>query len=306
MQGIDAVQLQFDPSSLILLNVILGLIMFGIALDLKLEDFKRILTQPRGAIIGIATQIILLPAFTFGLILILEPHPSVALGMLLVSACPGGNVSNFLTHLGGGNASLSITTTAFSTALCVVATPFNLSFWASRYEPTAALLEQVSLDPVQMFITIFTILGIPLVLGMSLNARKPTWTQKLRKPFKIISMIFLLSFIAVALVNNFGPFLDHIGGIFVLVLVHNAIAFTLGNVVAHTARLPVRDRRAITMEVGIQNSGLGLVLIFTFFDGLGGMAIIAAWWGVWHILAGSTLVGYWRRFQPLDAQNASA
>lgn len=295
MQGIDAVELTFNPSSLVLLNVILGLIMFGIALDLRVADFRRILEQPRGVLTAVVGQLVLLPAMTFLIILWLQPHPSVALGMLLVSTCPGGNVSNFLTHLGRGSASLSITTTAFSTALCVVATPFNLHFWASRYGPTNALLETVNLDPVNMFVTIFTILGIPLVLGMSLNARRADWAERLRKPMKVISMLFLAGFIGVALINNWGPFLDHIGAIFGLVFLHNASAFTLGSVLGASVRLERPERRAVTMEMGIQNSGLALVLIFTFFEGLGGMAIIAAWWGVWHILAGGTLVALWRR-----------
>ena len=110
--GIDEIRLAFNPASLMILNVILGVLMFGVALDIKVADFRRIARDPRGPLVGLGAQFLLLPGLTFLLTLILDPPPSVALGMILVAACPGGNISNFMTYLARGNAALSVGMTA--------------------------------------------------------------------------------------------------------------------------------------------------------------------------------------------------
>ena len=130
---------------------------------------------------------------------------------------------------------------------------------------------------------------------MTLAARRPDLAQRLRKPFKIGSLVAFGGFVAAALGANWTYFLHYIGLVAVVVFLHNATALALGYGMARLARLPRYDARAISIEVGIQNSGLGLTLIFTFFGGLGGMAIVAAWWGVWHIVAGLSLAWVWSR-----------
>lgn len=291
----DQMQLHFNPESLTLLNVILGLVMFGVALDLHIRDFKRLFLAPKGPLIGLTAQFLLLPMFTYLLIRIIEPMPSLALGMILVAACPGGNVSNFITHLAGGNTALSVTMTAISTTLALVMTPFNLTFWGSLYPPTAELLTQVQLDPVQVFFTIVMILGIPLAAGMSLRHYAPKIAARLRRPFKIASIGVFVLFIAIAFMMNFDNFQTFIVHVFYIVFLHNATALLLGFWSSRLLGMPHRDARAVSIEVGIQNSGLGLVLIFDFFHGLGGMALVAAWWGIWHLVAGLSLATYWSR-----------
>jgi BASS family bile acid:Na+ symporter len=293
MEALDQVQLAFDPASLRLLNAILGLIMFGVALDLRVDDFRRILREPRAVLVGLVGQLLLLPALTFLLIVALGPQASVGLGMLIVASCPGGNVSNVITHLGGGNTGVSITMTAITSLAAAVMTPLNLALWGSRDPGIAALLTEVALDPMEMVTTIATILLLPLILGMWLASRFPRIASRLRRPMRVLSLLALAGFIAGALAKNWGAFVGYIGAFVGLVAIHNACAFLLGNSVARLARLPQRDRRALTIEVGIQNSGLGLVLIFNFFGGLGGAAVIAAWWGVWHLIAGLTIAGLW-------------
>ncbi len=295
---IDQVQLDFDPSSLFLLNVVLGLVMFGIALDLTVDDFKRVIAEPRAVIVGLVGQLLLLPAMTFLLIVALEPHPSIALGMILVAACPGGNMSNFFTHLSQGNSGLSISMTSVVTLGAVFTTPFNVAFWGSLRPETAAILTEVHVDAVEMVTIIAMLLGGPIVLGMSVRAKWPEAAARWAKRFKIFSLVAFAAFVVIALGKNFGPFLEHIDKVFFLVLLHNGVALALGYTLANIMGLEDRDRRAITIEVGIQNSGLGLVLIFNFFAGLGGMAVIAAWWGVWHLVAGLTLGAYWARTSP--------
>ncbi len=295
MEGIDQVALSFDESTLLLLNVLIGLIMFGVALDIRVEDFKRVIRDPRGPLIGLGAQFILLPAFTFLLVSLVEIPASVALGMILVAACPGGNFSNFLASYAGANAALSVSMTAISTALAIIMTPFNLAFWGNRSEATKAILEEVSLDPVDLLVTILLILGIPLALGMWTAKRWPDLAQRLLKPMRVFSLTAFGLFILGALAANWQAFLDHVGAIALLVAIHNGLALALGYWSGRSLASPRYDSRAISIEVGIQNSALALVLIFGFFNGLGGMAIIAAWWGVWHLISGLTIATLWAR-----------
>ncbi len=293
MERIDAIVLDFEPSTLITLNVILGLIMFGVALSLRISDFRFLLTRPRAPLVGLTAQFLLLPAATWGLTRILGLPPSVSLGMILVSSCPGGNISNFIAHITRANTALSISVTAVSTAAAVVMTPLNVTFWGTRSADTRALIEEFHLSPVEMFGNVMLLLGVPLVLGMWINHRFPTFAARLVKPFKVGSIVLFLLLIAVAFQANFGAFLAVIGVIFLPVAIHNALAWAVGYGAGLVARLPGDDVRAVSIEVAIQNSGLGLVLIFGFFGGLGGMAVIAAWWGIWHIIAGLTMASVW-------------
>jgi BASS family bile acid:Na+ symporter len=292
---IDTVQLNFDEGSLLLLNVLIGLMMLGMAMDLDVEDFRRLLRMPRPPAIGLLAQFVLLPAFTFLLTLIIRPAPSIALGMILVASCPGGNLSNVMTYLAKGNAPLSVGMTAVSTAAAIVMTPVNLALWGSLNPDTEPILRSVSLSPLDLFTTIFLILGLPLVIGMLIARRFPSLAERVRGPFKVFSVIVFMGFVLVALANNWDAFVNYVGLVVVAVFIHNALAFGIGNGAARLARLDGRDRRAVTIEVGLQNSALALILIFNFFDGLGGMAVIAAWWGIWHIIAGLSLAGLWSR-----------
>ena len=298
--AIDQVRLNFSPQGLFVINAAIGLMMLGVALELKLEDFKRILTAPKAPAIGLAAQFILLPAFTFLLTLILQPPPSVALGMILVAACPGGNLSNIITYLARGNCAVSVSMTAVSTAAAIFMTPLNLTIWGSLNPHTAQILRKVSLSPFDVFVNIFIILGIPLVVGLAVSHYFPSLVLKVRKPFKIFSLIFFLAIVAGALVANWQYFIKYVGLVFFGVLIHNALALNLGYWSGRLLRLSEQDTRAVSIEVGIQNSGLGLVLVFTFFQGLGGMAIITAWWGIWHIIAGLTAAFVFER-RPLPA-----
>lgn len=299
---VDQVVLSFEQGSLWVLNGAIGLVMFGVALDIKRQDFVRVARDPRPVIIGLGAQFLLLPAFTWLLVKAVQPQPSMALGMMLVAACPGGTLSNFLTHLAKGNAALSVSLSAVSTLACTLLTPLNLAFWAGLHPPTAEILRQVALDPVHLAATVALILGLPVLLGMTVAARRPRLAERLRRPMKFLSLLIFAGVVLGALLANAEHFERWIGTVALLVLCHNATALALGYGSARLAGLDERDRRAVSIEIGIQNSALGLVLIFDYFDGLGGMALVAAWWGVWHILAGLALSGWWSRF-PVDEPN---
>ncbi|MHB8838298.1 MAG: bile acid:sodium symporter family protein [Gemmatimonadaceae bacterium] len=302
MSGIDAVRLNFSPTTLHLLNAILGIVMFGVALDLRAEDFRRVLDRPRPVLIGLAGHYVVFPAFTFLLVTIIKPPPSVALGMMLVASCPAGNISNFLVHLARGNTALSVSISSTSTVLAVLFTPLVLRFWGSMYAPTRVILRAVAVDPVDMFVTIFALLGLPLAAGMYVQRRFPGFADRVRVPMKRLSIGIFVAFLVLALAANWQYFLKYVGRVVFAVFLHNALALTTGYWTAAAFGLPVRDRRAVSFEVGIQNSGLGLILVFTFFGGLGGAAIVAAWWGIWHVIAGLSLATYWSR-RPAAAAN---
>jgi BASS family bile acid:Na+ symporter len=300
--SVDQIHLNFNAQGLLVINIAIGLMMLGVAIDLNWADFKRIFQAPKAPVIGLAAQFILLPAFTFLLTLIIKPMPSIALGMILVAACPGGNLSNLMTYLAKGNTAISISMTAVSTMAAIVMTPLNLTIWGSLNPHTAPILQKISLSPLDIFFTVFIILGVPLAAGMLLSKIFPSLADRVRKPFKIFTLVFFILIVLGALAANWKIFLDVIGLIMLVVLIHNALALNIGYWSARVFRLPEHDSRAVAIEVGIQNSGLGLVLVFNFFGGLGGMAILVGWWGIWHIAAGLITAFIFTRF-PLPESN---
>ena len=228
------------------------------------------------------------------LALLLHPPPSVTLGMLLVAACPGGPMSNFMTHLARGNTELSVALTAATTTAALLTTPLNLAFWAGLHPDAAPLLRSVALDPADMLRTIGVVIAAPLALGMLIAGRLPRLAAPLRRPLRILSMAVFVVMLIIAVRSNLAPSWHYLPVILGVVVVHNALAFATGYLSAAAARLDGRDRRAITIEVGIQNAALALIITVDFFAGLGGMALVAACWGVWHLIAGFGLVGFWR------------
>lgn len=290
---LDNIHINFDTQALWVLNFALALVMFGIALEISIADFRRLLRNPKPVIVGVLSQFLLLPALTYFLVWLIEPIPSIALGMFMVAACPGGNVSNFITQLAKGNLALSISLTAISTLLAIIMTPLNLQFWSSLYVPAATLLKVIAISPLEMVKLVSLLLGLPLVLGMWVKHLRPMLARKMAKILKIVSLLFFIFLIFLALYKNRVIFIEYVSYVFWIVLIHNLIAFTTGFSFARLMRLSEQDTKSITIETGIQNSGLGLLLIFTFFDGLGGMALLAAFWGIWHLVSGLLLGGYW-------------
>ena len=293
--NIDDIKINFDSSGLWVLNIAIGIIMFGVALGITTEDFKRLFKNPKIVFVGVLSQFILLPAATFLAILIIKPHPSFALGMMMIAACPGGNVSNFFSKMAGGNAALSVSLTAFATLICIFMTPFNLHFWGSLYEPTNAILQTVELNPYDLFKLVLLILGIPLVCGMLVKHYHSEMAKKMEKVLKPLSMLVFVALIFVAFSQNLDIFMNYIHLVLFLVIFHNIFAFIIGYYTAKGFGLNKKDRKTIAMETGIQNGGLGLLLIFGFFEGLGGMALLAAFWGIWDVFSGMALATYWGR-----------
>lgn len=291
--NIDDIALNFTPGTLIILNVVLALIMLGIALDTAPSDFKVVMRHPKPFVVAILAQLLVLPAVTFGLTLILPVTPSMALGMILVACCPPGNISQVLTHRSGGNVALSVSMTAVSNLIYIVAMPLSIAFWGSLHPSARGLLQTVSLDPLKMLLEIFLIIGVPFALGLLIRAKLPGFAARVQPVVKWFSLIALLGFIVGALAGNWSYFIAFLGIILLVVAVHDAVALAIGYGTAYLGGLGTRERKAVTFEVGIRNAGLGLGLVFAFFGGLGGMAIVAGWWGIWDIIAGLFLASLW-------------
>ena len=293
MNELDSIQIHFDNSSLWILNIALAIVMFGVSLGISVDDFKRLLKEPKLVLIGILSQFILLPFFTFLLIMAVKPQPSIALGMIMVAACPGGNISNFMTHLAKGNTALSVSLTAFATFLAMFMTPFNFEFYGNLYAPTAELLKDVQVAPFELMKLVLLILGVSLVLGMWLRNNNEFLANKISKFLRPFSIILFVAIVIIAFANNLDVFNKYVHHVLALGILHNMLAILLGFMVAKLFGLSFINQKTLAIETGIQNSGLGLLLIFTFFNGLGGMAILAAFWGIWHIISGLLLSLYW-------------
>ena len=313
---IDSINVTLNAGGMNTINIILAFVMYGVALGIKPKMFAEVFKSPKSVLVGMCCQLLLLPLFTFLLALALGPAISfsMAMGMVLVAACPGGNISNFISSLSKANVELSVSLTAISTALAMFMTPFN--FWAygnlyikfSDLTMTVGEIPNLSIPFFEVFKTIIILLGVPLTLGILTSHFLPKAAEKIKKPFQWFSIIFFVAMVVLSFIGNIDAFLQCVKYIFLVVLLHNALALSIGYFGGTLFRLPKADRRTTTIETGIQNSGLGLALmlganqIFTDFmpqyaHGVpGGMLVITAWWGIWHIISGLTVAGFfnWR------------
>jgi BASS family bile acid:Na+ symporter len=287
--------MHFDPAALIVLNAILACMMFGVALSLKIDDFARILRDPRAPLVGLLAQFLMLPAATCLLTWVFDVEPELALGMILVAACPGGTFSNIMTWIGRANVAASVSMTAVSSLAATVLTPFNFAFYGWLNPQTRALVTEIALDPLNILMLVAAVLALPLVLGMLTARHAPRFAHRAQKPLRLASLFVLLGFVAIAFAQNMDVFLANTDRIVALVVGQNALALGLGAAAGYAVHLTRADRRAVTMEVGIQNSGLGLSILFTFFPQASGMILIAAFWGSWHLISGLTLALLWSR-----------
>ena len=308
IRNLDALDVTMNGGST-LLNIVLAFVMFGVALGIKPATFVDIIKNPKSILTGIVCQLILLPALTLVLIMICGDFisPMIALGMILVASCPGGNISNFITSLSRGNSELSVSLTAFNTAACIFTTPLNFAFWGKMYLNFAGnrnfgTLPELEIPLGDIFQSIFIIMGIPLVLGILCGQYFPKVTKFLKKPLQHLSIIVFIAMVIIIFKGNFDVFMKAIKYIVLIVLIHNLLALGIGFTTSTILKLPYKDRRTITIETGIQNSGLGLILLLNpnIFPDVGawanngGMLVITAWWGVWHIISGLTLAFAWR------------
>jgi BASS family bile acid:Na+ symporter len=294
MDNLDRFQLDLGQASEIGMALTLATMMFSVALGLKAEHFGFFKAQPKIFLAGVTAQILALPVATLGLCYLLNPPPTIALGMILIACCPGGNVSNLLVLLARGNTALSVSLTATSSVAAAFITPLSIVFWCSQYPPTASLLTQVDFDPINFLIQTSVILALPLLLGMTLAATLPSLAKKFQAPLVALSSIGLLVIIVTSCIKYIDQFVMLGLGLVGLVALHNACGFVIGYTAARLVSADTASTRALTFEVGIQNAGLGIVILLTQLGGMGGAAAVAGLWGVWHIMAGLLLVSLFR------------
>lgn len=291
---LDQIQINLSSGTSLALSAVLALMMYAVALGLRREHFAFFRTDPKHYLAGVLAQIVGLPLLTLALVMVLKPAPSLALGMILVSCCPGGNISNLLAMYAKANTALSVSMTATSSLAAAFVTPISILFWLSLYGPTRDLLGEIEFDALAFLSQTLLILALPLCLGALTVWKLPAVAARLQKPLAIIGIVVLLLII-------FGGFYSYrdvlvrFGMVILpLVIIHNALSFGLGYVTGLASKANLATRRALTFEVGIQNSGLGLIILLTHLSGLGGAAAITAMWGLWHIVAGGCMVFIFR------------
>lgn len=308
LESLNELTINFGQGGMFVVNIILAFVMFGVALGIKPQTFKDVFTNPKSVILGVLLQWVALPAVTFLIALALNAWitPMIALGMILVASCPGGNISNFMSSFSKGNIELSVSMTAITTAFAPVVTPLNFFFWGSLYSHVIAMnsdIPRLVIPFLPMLEQIVLLLGVPIVLGLLFAHYFPGATKKITQPAQVLSILLFLAMAAVSFSQNFQLIVDNIIYVFFIVLIHNASALSTGYLGGMLAKVPVRDRRSLTIEIGIQNSGLGLILLFNpaifppeiWHGHYGGMLFITAWWGIWHIVSGLTVASLFRR-----------
>ncbi len=279
----------------IILSMVLATMVFSVALELRIEDFKRVAQTPKAVICGLIPQFLLLPVATWLVTLWLDLPPNIEAAMILVAACPGGSLSNVVTHMGRGNTALSVSISAVASIIALFATPFNFSWMIATNPETASWLKELSIDSSGIYISLFLLLGVPLSLGLLASHRLPQLTDRIRKPLGHFSLIALLLFIVAGLIKERQLLTLGLLPTLLLVVLHNASGLFFGWATSKVMGVSEKDRRAIMIEGGMQNSGLALGIIAVQFNSDLGMVTLASLWGIWHIVSGMSLAYVWRR-----------
>ena len=316
LQQLDTLSINFNRTGNWLLMLFMAIVMYGVALGLKPQFFLGVLNRPRSLFIGLLCQWIVLPMVTFLLCVLFHSlvPPMVAMGLILVASCPGGAVSNFMTSYSKGNAELSVLMSTITTLGAPIFTPINYAIWGGLYvkymdASAGDVLRTLQVPPLQIALTVILIIGVPVLLGLVTVKFAPNASARLKVIMRYVSIVVFLSVAGIMFSQNILLFKEYIGYIFIIVFIHNLVGFGIGYSAATIGKTPVKDRRSVTLEVGIQNSGLGLLLLFN--TGIfppevakGGMVFVTAWWGVWHIVSG-LILGTAFRFSGFDTANLS-
>ncbi len=284
----------------LILSLVLATMVFSVALELRIADFRRVAQTPRAVVAGLIPQFVLLPGATWGVTMLLDLPPATEAAMILVACCPGGALSNVITHLGRGNTALSVSISAVASLLALVLTPLNFTWMVSANPVTAGWLRALAIDASDIWFSLVALLAVPMLLGLWVAHRWPALTLKIHKPLGKFSVAALLIFIALGLIRERHLLGAQIVPQLVVVIGHNALGLLLGWLCASAFGVTERDRRAITIEGGMQNSGLALGIIAVQFNADLGMVIVASLWGIWHIVSGLSLVLLWRK---MDARS---
>jgi bile acid:Na+ symporter, BASS family len=277
------------------LLIVLFVMVYSVSLDLRLADFSYVAKHPKAVVAGLIAQFVLLPFATLALTLWLELPPSVEAAMILVACCPGGALSNVMTHLARGNLALSLSISAIANVIALLATPLLFISLVGLNPQTAAWVKDIQIAPKDLAFSLIFLLALPMFAAIFTRHFFSNIADKIRKPLENLALLALFAFIVAAIFGQWKVFVMEATRTLPLVIAHNALGLTLGWLAAKSARLNVRDRRAVIIEAGMQNSGLALGIIATQFGADLGMVAVAGLWGIWHIVSGSSLAFFWRK-----------
>lgn len=301
--------MNYDANQQLLLGVVLAVMIFGVSLELRLSQFVAIVKQPQPILAGMLGQCLILPWATLLVTLLVDLHPGIELGLLLVACCPGGNMSNIMTHLARGNTALSMSMTGMSSLLALVLLPLNFALTTGQNPAASAFLAEhlqaLHIDQTSIMLNLLWLLGLPLTLGMLVGNTAPVFAERIMPWFKRFALLAFALFVIGGVLGNWKMLSANFGLVLLIVVLHNASAIGLGWLMAKLARQRGANLRAMVIEISMHNSGLALGLIFAQFGGELHMALVAALWGTWHLISGLLLVLFWRN-QPLPPHEALA
>lgn len=258
------------------INLLLGIIMFGMGLTLKFKDFKQVITAPKEVITLVAAQYTIMPLIAVGLVFLFQLPPEIAIGVILVGCSPGGTSSNVMTYLAKGNMALSVTATSVSTLLAPIITPALTLLLASAWLP-------VSFSA--MFISIIQIVLVPIALGVAVQYLLGNKVEQAIGVLPLISVIGIIGVITAVVSNNVENILVSGLLIFAVVILHNLLGYLVGFLLGKVLRFDLKDTKTLSIEVGMQNSGLAATLAATHFSPIA--AVPGALFSVWHNISGS-------------------
>ncbi|MBZ5737781.1 bile acid:sodium symporter [Nocardioides sp. GBK3QG-3] len=302
---IDHLQIELGDGFQLVTKIVIAVFLFGIALDTRLEDFRAVARRPGVIAAGLAAQYVVMPALTVLLTLVLDVRGSVAIGMILVVCCPAGNLSNILTHRARGDVALSISMTAASNVVAVAVTPVAVAAWCALNPAADALLRDVHLDPWDMVVDVALLIGVPFAAGLLVGWRWPAASAWARRFVEPAALVLLLLIIVGGLAGQLNTLVTYLGAVAVAIVAQNLVSLLVGYGTGRAVRLPEPGVRAMTFELGVRNTGLALVLALGFFDDLGGVAFVAALWGLWDVITGLAVATWWRR-RPVPTRPADA
>lgn len=292
---LDSIDIGAGGAVTVGLKILIALFLFGIALDTRPADLLVAARRPAVIAVALITQFVVIPGLSVLLIPLLDLPVSVALGLLLVACCPAGNLSNVLAYRARADVALSVTLTAVSNAAAAAATPIALVAWGSLLPETATLLDAVDLSRGSVLAEVVLLIATPFAAGMTVAARRPAFARRARRYVEPLTLGLLLVVLVGGVAANISTIIAFTGVIGVAVVAQNLMSLTVGRLTATACRLNLSAARAMTLEMGVRNTGLGLVLALSFFPSAAGVAVTVALWGLWDVATGFALASLWRR-----------
>lgn len=295
-----AVSIAVDPVTQLILSASLAFTMLTVALGLRPQDFGFVRSHPASMLVGFCAQVIALPLVTLMLVKALSLSAGIALGMIIVACCPGGAMSNLITKIAGGDSAYSVALTMLSSVFSALLLPLAILFWVSWHGPANALIDEINIDRAEFVKNTTVILVIPLAIGIWTAWARPELAVKLHTKFMPVALLILIGLIVTGLITNYDVVISHGMQMTPIVALHNGLAFLTGGIFGRLFLKDRRKTRALVFEVGIQNAGLGLIIVMTQLGGLGEAAILVGTWSIWHLIGGFTLASIFRKFAPLS------